>query len=166
MINRQDQEAPEDLMEEEEIGSPDGQQGQSHPHAEGTDADLAGAVGAIDRDPKVREAVGGFSPSRVLLTTICAMVIAPPPAAGTDPNAPAITPEQRAAGFIGLSGPILEAVDFDGNVLALLETYGVGSNLSPAVAVGIGAVAIVAAAFLYRAPKAPKTSPAPAKAAA
>jgi hypothetical protein len=145
---------------EEELGSPDATYSIHGSGArQGTDADLSGAAGAIDRDPQV-QAVGGFSASKVLLSTVCAMVIAPPSSiGGSGADAKPLTPQERAEGFIQLSGTILEAVDFDGNVIALLEQSGVGANLSPTVAIAIGCVSIAAAAFLYRPPKAPKPAP-------
>jgi len=146
---------------EVELGGDPGQNGEaSSAGPQGTDADVRGIGRALGEDEALQERTGvAFSPSQLVMAIVQSIVIAPP--AGGVGGQP-MTPEQRAAGFQQLVGSTLAAVDFDGNVLALLERGGIGANLSPAWAVGIGAVAIIGGAFLYRTPKATKPAPEPA----
>ncbi len=143
-------------------GSPEPAAGASSkgPAPQGTDADVRSAAEALASDEALRDRAGvAFSPSQLVMAIVSSILITPPNA----PGGATLTPEQRAAGFAQLTGTMLEAVDFDGNVIALLERGGVGANLSPGVAVGIGLVAIVGGAFLYRTPKAQRTPAAQAQ---
>lgn len=139
------QEAP---IHEIELGGDHGAESPGAPGAPaGTDADLEGAAEAL-----------AFSPS-ALIVSIAGQIIAGPQQQSAAAGRP-LTPQERFAGFAGLligdgdkTPGLLQAIDFDRNVLALLSRAGVGSNLSPGVAVAIGGVAIVGAAFLFRGPK-------------
>jgi len=146
---------PNQQRPEVELGGDQGQNGGASPGGpQGTDANVRDIGRALGEDEALQERTGvAFSPSQLVMAIVQSIVIAPPAAGlGGQP----MTPEQRAAGFQQLVGSTLAAVDFDGNVIALLERGGIGANLSPAWAVGIGAVAIIGGAFLYRTPKAAK----------
>jgi hypothetical protein len=116
-----------------------------HTRPEGTDADLHSAAERV-----------AFSPSALVVSIVGQIIAGPQQVAATGRP---LTPQERFQSFAGaLLGTdkapgLLAAVDFDGNVIALLERGGVGANLSPGIAVGLGLAAIVGLAFLHRAPK-------------
>ncbi len=146
-------------IKEIELGGDHGAPSAGAPGAPaGTDADLEGAADAL-----------AFSPS-ALIVSIAGQIIAGPQQQSAAAGRP-LTPQERFAGFAGLligdgdkQPGLLQAIDFDRNVLALLSRAGVGSNLSPGVAVAIGGVAIVGAAFLFRGPKQTPSAQQPAAA--
>jgi hypothetical protein len=133
---------------EEELGG--GPQAPGAPGAipgqQGTDADLGAAAQAA-----------AFKPTQFIARTVRTLVIAPPSSGG--PGGAPLTAEQRGEQYEGLVTGLLDAIGFDQNVLAIMERGGIGANLSPGVVIGIGLAVIVGAAFMFRAPKAPKPVP-------
>lgn len=130
---------------------------------QGGDVDLDAAAQTLKSD----ERTAVFMPSALVVSIVGRIICGATPGAAAA-GRPA-TPQERFEGFAGmLLGDervpgLLTAIDFDANVLALLSRSGVGANLSPGVAVAIGAAAIVGAAFMFKGPKQPKTQqPAPA----
>jgi hypothetical protein len=145
---------------EEELGG--GAQAHGSPGAppgpQGTDADLHGVAQSLEGD----ERTAGLIPSQLLVGIVGRIICGPQQGAA---GGPPLTPQERFEGFAGMligDGNVpglLSAIDFDNNVLALMSRGGIGSNLSPGVAVGLGVVALVGAAFMFRAPKQAKPAP-------